>query len=57
MKISELAAWLADEISNANEDAHTSHKQAMNSYGAGYDKGFADALERVRLYLIGQLDT
>lgn len=57
MTIKELRDWLSEEITKANLDASESHKAAINSYGAGHDRGFADALERVELKLNDELDT
>lgn len=50
----DLLAWLADELPRAREDAADSHEVAMNSYGAGYDCGFKDALERVLNFVNGE---
>ena len=36
---------------SARADASESHSAAMNSYGAGYDSGFAEAL-RVSLNIV-----
>jgi hypothetical protein len=44
MTIEELLAHLQDKIEGANAEAKESHAAAMNSYGAGYDRGYADAL-------------
>lgn len=35
---------LSDRLRQAQAEAEESHKSAMNSYGAGYDRGFVDAL-------------
>lgn len=40
--------WLAEAIRDADERAAESHAEAMNSYGAGYDRGYADALLAVQ---------
>lgn len=42
-----ILSRLRERISGAEGDAERSHKAAMNSYGAGYDRGFADALKEV----------
>ena len=34
-----------DEIVEADEVAKESHKMAMNSYGAGYDRGYVEGLK------------
>lgn len=39
--------WLTDEQNNAEREAKASHALAMNSYGAGYDAGYAKALSLV----------
>jgi hypothetical protein len=46
-----LHEWLEDEINEAEDEAADSHKLAMNSYGAGYDRGYADALKHVKEHL------
>lgn len=57
MTIRDLKEWLTEEIESARKDAVESARVAHNSYGDGYDTGFYNALERVRLKLNGQLDT
>lgn len=37
--------WLRERLTEANSEAQESHRAAMNSYGAGYDRGYADALQ------------
>lgn len=37
---------LEREAYDAELEARASHKMAMNSYGAGYDRGFADGIKR-----------
>lgn len=44
---SEIVAIIKDRLSDAERDEAESHKTAMNSYGAGYDSGFASALREV----------
>ncbi len=39
---------LDEEIVVAEEDAASSHKIAMNSYGAGYDRGYVEGLMYVK---------
>jgi hypothetical protein len=39
--------WLTEEIGNAEREAKESHKTSMNSYGAGYDRGYVAALQLV----------
>jgi hypothetical protein len=39
--------WLEDLLDRANHSAKESTRIAMNSYGAGYDRGYADALQVV----------
>ena len=43
----DLRALLDDAIVTARQDARESRQAAPNSYGAGYDSGFLDALQRV----------
>ena len=57
MTIKRLKAWLLIESARADSDAAESHRVASDSYGAAYDLGFRDALERVRLFLKDELDT
>lgn len=38
---------LEDELDWAEEEAKKSHKEDMNSYGAGYDRGYVAALKWV----------
>lgn len=40
----------------ARETANESHKLAMNSYGAGYDSGYKDGLQRALDILHGIYD-
>lgn len=42
-----LEEWLAEEISRCEVDATESHRKSMNSYGAGFDRGYANALKDV----------
>jgi hypothetical protein len=44
---------LRDKIGDAEEEAAESHKAAMNSYGAGYDRGYADALKEMLADITG----
>ena len=37
---------LEEELTRVEVEAGISHRMAMNSYGAGYDRGYADALKR-----------
>lgn len=37
---------LRGQIDSAGEEAAESHREAMNSYGAGYDRGFLDGLRQ-----------
>lgn len=39
---------LEEEIVIAEEDAADSHKIAMNSYAAGYDRGYVEGLMHVK---------
>lgn len=47
MTMDELLEHLRDKIEDAEAEAQESHKAAMNSYGAGFDRGYADALKEV----------
>jgi bisphosphoglycerate-dependent phosphoglycerate mutase len=48
--------WLDSIIIQAEEDAAESHREAMNSYGAGYDAAYAAALKRTRTVFLGNDD-
>lgn len=39
-----ILADLRERIEDAEVEAQESHVAAMNSYGAGFDRGYADAL-------------
>lgn len=43
-----MSGWLDDEIERGEKNASESSGIAMNSYGAGYDRGYADALRAVK---------
>lgn len=45
---------LRDRISDATRDAMESSKAAMNSYGAGYDRGYLDALTEIFASITGE---
>lgn len=47
MTIEELREALEYSLTVANEDATESHETAPNSYGAGYECGYRDALQKV----------
>lgn len=47
MTIIELREKLDEILVLAHQEAAESHKVAMNSYGAGYDCGYRDALVQV----------
>ena len=46
-KIRELVQGICELIVEAQIDATESHKEAMNSYGAGYDTGYVVGLKEV----------
>lgn len=48
-------AAIAERLEDARRDADESHRAAMNSYGAGYDAGYRDALKRA-LCIVRGLD-
>lgn len=39
--------WIEDLLDRAQHSATESSRIAMNSYGAGYDRGYAEALQVV----------
>jgi hypothetical protein len=45
---------LRERIADAEREAGESHKAAHNSYGAGYDRGFADALNELLTDITGE---
>lgn len=47
--------WLLDEIREADDNVQESNR-FPNSYGSGFDWGWRQALERVRLKLDDKLD-
>jgi hypothetical protein len=53
---SHIDAELAERLQNASEDADESHAEDCNSYGAGYDAGYRDALKRA-LCIVRGLDS
>jgi hypothetical protein len=53
-RIEEVREWLDDRLPQANQEAAESHKVAMNSYGAGYDCGYRDALKEVLNLINGE---
>lgn len=44
---------LRERLSDAEREAKESSAAAMNSYGAGYDRGFADALKEILTSITG----
>jgi hypothetical protein len=52
--LASIIASLRERISDAEREASGSHAAAMNSYGAGYDRGFADALKEVLTEITGE---
>lgn len=40
-----LLESLRETLADAEDEASQSHRAAMNSYGAGYDRGYADAIK------------
>lgn len=42
-----LREAIEERLPRAREEADASHRIAMNSYGAGYDCGYRDALEEL----------
>ncbi len=45
--VQQVRESLDERIPRAQEEAAASHAMAMNSYGAGYDQGYLDALEEL----------
>jgi len=54
--VQELRARLDEAMVQANRDAKDSHSVAPNSYGAGYDCGWRDALKTVLNTINGEED-
>lgn len=45
---------LRERLVDAEQEAAESHKAAMNSYGAGYDAGYADAIRETIRGIVGE---
>lgn len=56
MSISDLRVKLDDALVQAEQDMKDSHKLSPNSYGAGYDCGWRDALKTVLNTINGEED-
>lgn len=54
MTIADLRAEIDERLDDAAREAAESHKIAPNSYGAGYDAGFAAALRELRDRINGE---
>jgi hypothetical protein len=50
--LGEFRVWLSEEISDRETNAREAHKIAMNSYGAGYERGSADALRAAESMIV-----
>lgn len=50
-ELNQIRDELNERLISAQATAEESHKLAMNSYGAGYDRGFVDALTEAILKL------
>lgn len=49
----DLICELKERIGTAESDARESHKDDVNSYGSGYDRGFADGLWAILILIEG----
>lgn len=49
-----IAKHLRERLVDAEEDAKESHRIAMNSYGAGYDRGYAVAIRATIADITGE---
>ena len=49
----QIIASLRERYADAKDEAAASHKIAHNSYGAGYDAGFAEALRELIAEITG----
>jgi hypothetical protein len=53
MKRPEIIAELDLRIARATEEADEAHRFAMHSYGAGYNRGYLNALREIRGLIAG----
>lgn len=53
MTVDEFIADLKDRRREASADVAESTKDAPNSYGAGYDQGYLDAIEAILKAALG----
>ena len=51
MTVDQVRAEIEDRLPMAREEAADSSASAMNSYGAGYDRGYLDALEQLLRFI------
>ncbi len=56
MTIQKIRETLDERITQAREEASDSHKVAQNSYGAGYDRGYLDALVELLKFVNGETE-
>ncbi len=56
MTVEQIRAELDERLRAARQDAHESIKVAPNSYGAGYDTGFWQALEEIKKFVNGETE-
>lgn len=52
--MNQIIEELHERLDDAEREARESHKVAMNSYGAGYDRGFADAIKEILTSITGE---
>ncbi len=56
MTVQQVRESLDERIPQARQEAAASHKAAMDSYGAGYDRGYLDALEELLKIVNGETE-
>lgn len=52
--VEQIRAEIDERLPEARRDAHESMKIAPNSYGAGYDIGYWQALEEIHKFVNGE---
>lgn len=52
--IDDILVFLDERLATAKSDWEESHEVAPNSYGAGYDRGYLDAIKEFRKFVNGE---
>jgi hypothetical protein len=56
MSVADIREFLDEKVATAESDWKGSNKIAPNSYGAGYDRGYLDAINELRRLVNGEPD-